>query len=436
MNKEKLLNNPLKIQKKDGRIVQFNPDKIINAVGQSAERVMVKFTIEENNQIWSIVFCEGLNYLKENNLEYLNIPLMHNLVETALETVNPKVAESYRSYRNYKVKFTEVLNKVYKQKKALQFRGDKENSNTDSALVSTQGSLTYSYLNKEFYQTFFLNSIEREAIEIGYIYIHDMNKRLDTVNCCLFDVANVLKGGFEMGDTDYTEPKTLNVAFDVISDLFLSCASQIYGGFTIPQIDDILEPYAKKSYDKYYNELYTATRDTLTNAIGKITIDINNSIKETSKKLAMEKVKIDFEGGFQGLEMKSNSVSSSRGDYPFITITGGLNTSEFGKMCNIAMFKVHSEGQGPIGKKKILPFPKIVFLYDEELHGEGKILHDVYEAGIDCSSKAMYPDWLSLTGEGYVPSMYKKYGEVISPMGFVIMAHVKLCEPLNRVSIK
>ncbi len=58
-----------------------------------------------------------------------------------------------------------------------------------------------------------------------------------------------------------------------------------------------------------------------------------------------------------------------------------------------------------------------MFLYDENLHGPGKELEDVFEAGILCSSKSMYPDWLSLTGEGYVAEIYKKYGAIISPMG-------------------
>ena len=68
-------------------------------------------------------------------------------------------------------------------------------------------------------------------------------------------------------------------------------------------------------------------------------------------------------------------------------------------------------------KKKPVLFPKIVLLFDKNLHAENKPLEDVYEAAIECSQKAMYPDWLSLTGEGYVASMYKKYGKVISPMG-------------------
>ena len=75
------------------------------------------------------------------------------------------------------------------------------------------------------------------------------------------------------------------------------------------------------------------------------------------------------------------------------------------------------EGEGKPGFKKPVLFPKLVFLYDENLHGEGGFNEDVFEAGIDCSSKTMYPDWLSLTGDGYVAEMYKKYGRVISPMG-------------------
>ena len=101
-------------------------------------------------------------------------------------------------------------------------------------------------------------------------------------------------------------------------------------------------------------------------------------------------------------------------------MTIGLSTNEFGKMAAITLLKVHGEGQGKKGFKRPVLFPKIVFLYDKELHGDGSTEYvngDVFNAGIDCSSKTMYPDWLSLTGEGYVSEMYKKYKKVISPMG-------------------
>lgn len=82
-----------------------------------------------------------------------------------------------------------------------------------------------------------------------------------------------------------------------------------------------------------------------------------------------------------------------------------------------ALVKVRKEGQGKPGFKRPVLFPKLVFLYDEELHGKNKPLESVFDEAIECSSKCMYPDFLSLSGSGYVPEMYKKYGEVVYPMG-------------------
>lgn len=384
------------VVKKDNTKEAFNVQKVVNAVNKSAFRVLVKFTDEEKDFICKFVTEEAEKMGKED----IKIAEMHNIVEGALEKVNPKVAKSYRDYRNYKQDFVQMLDEVYKKSQSIMYIGDKENSNTDSALVSTKRSLIFNQLNKELYKKFFLTTEELQAIRDGYIYIHDMSARRDTMNCCLFDVENVLKGGFEMGNLWYNEPKTLDVAFDVIGDIVLSAASQQYGGFTVPSAELILEPYAEKSYAKYIKKYLGLGLD-----------------HKKAEEESLKDVERDFEQGFQGWEYKFNSVSSSRGDYPFITVTAGTGTGRFAKMATIAMLKVRMNGQGKEGRKKPVLFPKIVFLYDENLHGEGKPLEDVFEAGIECSSKTMYPDWLSLTGDGYVPSMYKKYGKIVSPMG-------------------
>ncbi len=293
-----------------------------------------------------------------------------------------------------------MLDEVYKKSQSIMYIGDKENSNTDSALVSTKRSLIFNQLNKELYQKFFMTTEELQACRDGYIYIHDMSARRDTMNCCLFDVKSVLTGGFEMGNLWYNEPKTLNVAFDVIGDIVLSAASQQYGGFTVPSVDLLLEPFAEKSYKKFYDRY----------------VELGLT-PERAEQESVKDVFVDFEQGFQGWEYKFNTVASSRGDYPFITMTMGTGTGRFAKMASITMLNVRKNGQGKKDCKKPVLFPKIVFLYDENLHGVGKPLEDVFEAGIQCSSKTMYPDWLSLTGEGYVSGIYKKYGEIISPMG-------------------
>ena len=111
---------------------------------------------------------------------------------------------------------------------------------------------------------------------------------------------------------------------------------------------------------------------------------------------ARNKVKRDFEQGWQGLEYKLNSVGSSRGDYAFVTITFGLDTTEFGKMAAITYLDVHRKGQGKEGAKRPTLFPKSVFLYDENLHGKGCVNEDVFEAGVECSQATMYPKQLGL----------------------------------------
>lgn len=385
-----------KVVKKDGTKEEFNVQKVIVAVNKSAFRALVQFTEADHEFICRFV-TEEVHKLGKDEV---TIAEMHNIVEAALENVNPKVAKSYRDYRNYKQDFVHMLDEVYQKSQSIMYIGDKENSNSDSALVSTKRSLIFNQLNKELYQKFFLTTEELQACRDGYIYIHDMSARRDTMNCCLFDVESVLKGGFEMGNLWYNEPKTLAVAFDVIGDIVLSAASQQYGGFTVSCVDQLLEPYAEKSYDMQYNRYKS--------------LGLSD---ETAENEAMKDVTVDFQQGFQGWEYKFNTVASSRGDYPFITMTIGVGTGKFAKLASKTMLSVRKNGQGKKECKKPVLFPKIVFLYDENLHSEGKPLYDIFEAGVECSSKTMYPDWLSLTGEGYVASMYKKYGKIISPMG-------------------
>ncbi len=394
--KDHALASKIVVIKKDGTREDYNFQKIVNAVKKSAGRVMISLSDEDFSDLAEYVESELANL----DSKEVNIAQMHDIVESALEDVSPKIARSYRNYRNYKKDFVHMLDKVYQESQKIMYIGDKENSNADSALVSTKRSLIFNELNKELYKKFFLNVEELQAINDGYIYIHDMSARRDTMNCCLFDVASVLKGGFEMGNLWYNEPKSLNVAFDVIGDITMAAASQQYGGFTLPEVDKILAPYAQKTYNESYAKY----------------IDMGVS-PEQAEIQATKDVEKDFHDGFQGWEYKFNTVASSRGDYPFITVSAGLGQSKFEKMATIIMLNVRRDGQGKKSCKKPVLFPKIVFLFDKNLHGEGKPLEDVYRAGIECSKKAMYPDWLSLTGEGYVASMYKQYGKVVSPMG-------------------
>ena len=397
--------------KKDGTIEPYNEQKIMDACNKAARRAMYELSDNDYAQILNDVLAKiDESYDEDTDIEIYD---MHNIVESVLEEDFPTVAKMYKEYRNYKKDFVHMMDKVYERSQSIRYIGDKSNANTDSALVATKRSLIYNELSGELYKKFFLTHDEKQAAKDGYIYIHDRSARLDTFNCDLFRVGEVMKGGFEMGNIWYNEPNYLDTAFDVMGDIILSTAAQQYGGFTVPEVDKILEPYAEKSYEKYKKEYFDIT-DEFINGLSQ------NHLIDKADEYATDKVQRDFEQGWQGIEMKLNSVGSSRGDYPFVTMTSGLATSTLGKMAAISLLKVHSEGQGKKGFKRPVLFPKIVFLYDKNLHGDGSDKYpsaDVFNAGLDCSSKTMYPDWLSLTGDGYVAEMYKKYGRVVSPMG-------------------
>ena len=362
---------------------------------------MVIFTDKDHNKIIQLIQSR-----LSNRDQSVDVPTMHKLVEMALDEVNPSVAQSYRSYRNYKQNFVGIVDKVHRDMNAVAYRGDKSNSNTDSKLVTTQRSIGYGKLNDELYKQFFLNPDERQAAKDGYIYIHDRSARLDTMNCVLLDIKTIFEGGFEMGNLPYTDPHTVDVACDILGDVIMAAASSQYGGLSV-RVDDFLAPYCQKSFDKYYKKYF----DMIEDMCGM------EASKEDVIKYATKDVIRELEQGLQGLEIKLNSVASSRGDYPFVSFAFGLDTSHWGRIVSETALRVRMGGQGKEGFKRPVLFPKLIFLYDENLHGSGGELEKLFNVAIECSSKAMYPDFLSLTGEGYVPSIYKKYGKVIYPMG-------------------
>lgn len=222
-------------------------------------------------------------------------------------------------------------------------------------------------------------------------------------NCCLFDTKSLLKGGFRMGNISYREPKTAGTALSLIADVALNAGASQYGGFTISEIDKLLEPYAHESYDRYYAEYekLTGKKDQMGATI-----------------YANKKLRQELEDGAIAIECKWNSCSTARGDYPFTSISFGLSKDRLGQMVTSAFLKVRKEGAGTSDHIPVL-FPKLTFLYDEDMHGDGKEQEWLFKEAVECTQRAQYPDFLSMTGDGYAPSMYKKYGVSISRMGCV-----------------
>lgn len=389
----------MNVTKKDGTVEGWNGEKIKEAVYKAAARVNQYVEPDVLNKLVEKVHsCLIID--RDVPTKDLHKEVIHYLKYFGLTDV----ANSYQEYRDYKNTYAKAFESVKSEADTVLLLGDRENANFDSSLISTKGSLIKGYLTKELFKQFYLSKKEKELVKRGDIYIHDLRDMIfNSFNCCLFDIGNVLKGGFEMSNVKYTEPTSVLSALQVIGDITLVATAQQFGGFTLAEIDKVLLPYAKKTYD---------------NAFKKYSEQCNMEYDESCA-MAMGDLKRELEQGFQSLELKLNTVPCSRGDFAFTTLTFGtwdvmmddLNR-DIMRMIGETILKTRMKGHG--GKQVV--FPKLVFLYDEDKIKEDEDHKELFELAVKCSSQCMYPDYLSLN-HGKVADIYKRTGAITSPMG-------------------
>ena len=377
--------------KRDGTQENYNSDKIIKAISKSAKRI--NYNLSEN---------EKLNIIKnvESNLvnEYvITVTNIHSLVERALDIVSPAVAKSYKDYRNYKKEFVySTMDNIERKVNSMLNDVDRSNSNSNTRYISTKRTEIAKTFSSEMYQKMFLPVSVIQALKDGYIYIHDLSDMLlPQLNCCLCDYQNILNGGFQLEGIKYTEPKDIRTAVGQMGDIVQIISAQHFGGHTVPQVDRILAKYYEMSIEKEYNFIKS----------------ISNLPEYQILPEAQKRAYRELKQAIQGFEIKMNTVVSARGSYPFTTLTFGDVTNDIQADICRAVLEVRMEGHGDKGFKKNLIFPKLVFLYNPEIHGENKEYEWLFDLAVKCSSKCMYPDFLS-------PNGHKKEGKWISPIKY------------------
>lgn len=402
----------MNVTKKDNTQEPWDTNKIKVAIRKASERCacpITDFSIER-------VILGVLSEIKDK--DSVSVSELHSLVIHYLAFENfPEISKSYQEYRDYKNTYAKSFEKVKDEADNVLLLGDRENANFDSSLVSTKGSLIKGYLTKELYRQFYLSKEEKELTKRGDIYIHDMRDMLmGSVNCCLFDIGNVLRGGFSMSNVDYTEPTSVLSALQVIGDITLVATAQQFGGFSLSQLDMVLLPYCEKTLKKAYKHAKHCFPD---------------SDPSSWDLYARRVLKDELKQGFQSLELKLNTVPCSRGDFAFTTISFGcwnapqwlgryLNDTDLWILKEICSAILNTRMNGHGENHKPVVFPKLVYLYEENYLSAFQEARDIFELAIECSSKCMYPDFLSLTGDWAHSSVGKQYMEnkqVVTPMG-------------------
>lgn len=385
-----MVNEQIKVIKKDSTTELFNGNKIIKAIEKTALRCNVELDDIQKGKIVKFVMKRILKNVPSGGITHIYVSELHEEVELALCEFNPALAKEYNSFRGYKKQMKEHFEEMLRDTEQLLHAGDTENANRDSYLIDAQKVMSGEIFSVRNMLDYELPKDASQAHKNGDIYIHDLRDRLyNSINCCLFDMGKVLKGGFTYKGVSYKEPNSIRTACSMLEDIMNSSRLQQYGGWTCSEIDTVLAPYVKKTWVNYYNMVSGSDMD--------------------ADEFANEMTWKDLVQGMESIEHSLHMINNT-----FITFTFGLDTSKFGQMVSQAILQVRRAGLGTTGVPAV--FPKLVFLYTDKLHGEGMENEHIFAQAIQTSSKCMYPDYLSLD-EGYLGEVYNRTGKAISPMG-------------------
>lgn len=381
------------ILKRDGSVQDFDVKKVEMAV-MKAMIASGSTELDASNEAFAIgVEIEAV----AGSEEMISVAEIHTLVENALmDHCQNDAARAYIEYRKTRDNNREAQGKLYKDVQGfLEQTCDeftKENANKPTKLVHTHRDLLAGILSKHMAVTQILPEKIAKAHTDGFLHVHDLDYVISPLtNCCLINYPDMLEKGFTIGNATIESPNSINVASTILSQISAAVSGSQYGGQTFSHVDHYLVPYVEKTHKKNLEFCH------------------QHGLKEDVAKDMTEKAVFD---AMQTFMYQINTLTSTNGQTPFVTISLGLDTSEFGRMITRNYLKVHKAG---LGKDHVTPvFPKVLFFLEEGVNMKpGDPNYDLKRLALECSAERIYPDFVSVplnrkvTGstEGNVTSM-------------------------------
>ena len=391
---EKAVPDPtLFVEKRDGRRVFFDVDKIDKALHKAAEKVMDVTPLVEKRL--STLVERIVEEIHSRFPQGVKIYEIQNIVEhELLEAKEYALAEEYITYRTQRdferSKATDInfsIHKLLNKDQAVV----NENANKDSDVFNTQRDLTAGIVGKSIGLQMLPKHVAN-AHQKGDIHYHDLDYSPYTpmTNCCLIDFKGMLENGFKIGNAEVESPKSIQTATAQISQIIANVASSQYGGCSADRIDEVLAPYAEKNYQKHLKDAEEWV------------------LPDKRQEYAWKKTQKDIYDAMQSLEYEINTLFTSNGQTPFTSLGFGLGTSRFEREIQKAILNIRIKGLGSEHRTAI--FPKLIFTLKRGLNlEEGSPNYDIKQLALECATKRMYPDVLSydkiveLTGSFKVP---------------------------------
>lgn len=390
----------MKVIKRDGRIVDYDRSKVVTAIEKANNEVRrrEKATKEDIKSITT--------YIEELDKKRMLVEDIQDVIEEKLmELGKYELAKKYIVYRYTRALVRKsnttdesILGLIRNENKELA----EENSNKNTVLASTQRDYIAGEVSRDLTRRMLLPEKISKANDEGVLHFHDADYFVQPIfNCCLINIGDMLDNGTVMNGKMIESPKSFQVACTVTTQIIAAVASNQYGGQSVDLKH--LGKYLRKSKNKFYKELKEEFGSELDS--------------KTVEKLVEKRVKTELSAGVQTIQYQINTLMTTNGQSPFVTLFLHLEPDDEyineNAMIIEEVLKQRYEGIKNSAGIYVTPaFPKLVYVLDEFNCLKGGKYDYLTKLAVKCSSKRMYPDYIS------AKKMKENYeGNVFSPMG-------------------
>ena len=390
----------MKVIKRDGRAVDYNKEKISIAIEKANQEVRQKerATKEEIKEI--------IKYIEELNKKRILVEDIQDIIEEQLmDRKRFELAKKYIVYRYTRALVRKqnttdesILGLIRNENKELA----EENSNKNTMLASTQRDYIAGEVSRDLTNRLLLPEKIVKAHQDGILHFHDADYFVQPIfNCCLINISDMLDNGTVMNGKMIESPKSFRVACTVTTQIIAAVASNQYGGQSVDMKH--LGKYLRKSYERFKSELQEKYKNKLS--------------KEIIEEIVMDRLKEELKAGIQTIQYQINTLMTTNGQSPFVTLFLHLEENDpyikENAMIIEEILTQRYEGiKNEAGVYVTPAFPKLVYVLDENNCLKGGKYDYLTKLAVKCSSKRMYPDYIS------AKKMKEVYeGNVFSPMG-------------------
>ena len=397
------------IKKRDGRVVKFNKNKIVNAILRAFEDVdgeVSDYAIEKANNI--------ANFIGEKNEDILTVEQIQDLVENGLMSTKRKdVARSYIRYRQERERVRKWNSKMMDMmsSKLEATNIENQNANVDEHSFGGRKGEAESVIFKQYALDNLMSEKSRTNHLNNEVYIHDLdNYAVGMHNCLSVPFDDLLANGFNTRQTDVRPANSVNTAFQLVAVIFQLQSLMQFGGVSATHLDWTMVPYVRKSFRKHFIDGMKYVEQLDFNEVNEKTKAEDMSIESQQYKHWFKAYKYAYDmtiketqQAVEGMYHNLNTLQSRSGNQlPFTSINYGTCTLPEGRMVIKALLEGSIKGVGKLHKTPI--FPCGIFQCMKGVNREkGDPNYDLFKLALESTARRLYPnyanvDWTGNTG--------------------------------------